>query len=153
MKHLKNIIESIRAARRQKRKLKDVKTRLMANRVEATPIPNIYKVVFSNFFDVKGPDKYNLYDAKEDLYLFNQCKSAIQQLKFGGLYFVREYNKSGWFGGIFDITTREYVLLPRYSLNIKRFPDSKTDTMLLQTNNELIVFNLKTKMVERTIGI
>lgn len=155
MKYIKNIIESIRATRRQKRKLKEVKTRLMASHVEATPIPNIYKVVFSDFYDGKGPDRYNLYDAKEDLYLFNICKAALQQLQFGGLYFIREYDRksSSWFGGIFDITTREYVFLPRQSLHIKQFPDSKADTMLLQTNNELIVFNLKTKLVERTIGI
>lgn len=149
------MIESIRATRRQKRQRKELKTHLMASHVEATPIPNIYKVVFSGFFDAKGPDKYNLYDAKEDQYLFNICKAALYQLKFDGLYFVRECDQKSfsWFGGIYDITTREFVFLPRQSLNIKQFPNSKSDTVLLQSNNELIVFNLKTKAVERVIGI
>ena len=152
---MKNIIKSIRATRRQKRQCKELKARLLADYVEPTPIPNIYKVVFGDksgkSFDIA---KYNLYDAKEDLYLFNHCKAALHQLKFDGLYYIREHNMSlGWLGGIFDITTRAYVFAPRQSLNIKQFPNSKTDTMLLQTNNELIVFNLKTKLVERTIGI
>lgn len=151
---MKNVIESIRTTRRQKRQRKELKTRLMANHVEATPIPNIYKVVFSGFYGSSGPEMYNLYDAKEDLYLFNHCKAALHQLKFDGLYYIREHDRSlGWLGGIFDITTQSYVFAPRQSLNIKEFPNSKTDTVLLQTNNELIVFNLKTKLVEHTIGI
>ncbi len=153
---MKNIIESIRATRRQKRKLKELKSRLLADYVEATPIPNIYKVVYGDksgeSFDIA---KYNLYDAKENFYLFNRCKTSLHYLKYG-LYWVREYDKNNSIGhcaGIFDATANWFVFAKRPSLKIIQFPNSKTDTMLLQTNNELIVFNLKTKLVEHTIGI
>lgn len=153
---MKNIIESIRATRRQKRKLKELKSRLLADYVEATPIPNIYKVVYGDksgeSFDIA---KYNLYDAKENFYLFNRCKTSLHYLKYG-LYWVQEYDKNNSIGhcaGIFDATANWFVFAKRPSLKIIQFPNSKTDTMLLQTNNELIVFNLKTKLVEHTIGI
>ena len=151
MKHMKNIIESIRAARVQKKQCKELKASLMADYVEATSIPHIYKVVFEDDFD--GGDKYNLYNINEKFYLFNRCKTTLQYLKYG-LYYIREHDRSlGWLGGIFDITTQAYVFVPRQSLNIKQFPDSKTGTMLLQTNDELIVFNLETKKAESVIAL
>lgn len=140
-----NIIKNIRQR-------KELKARLMADYVECTPIPNIYKVVFGDR-SCEGYDKYNLYDAKENFYLFNRCKTTLHYLKYG-LYFVREYDKSiGWMAGIFDVSSNWFVLAKRPSLNIRQFPNSKTDTVLLQTNNEMIVYNLKTKLVESTIGI
>ena len=149
---MKNIIESIRATIRQKRQRKELKVRLMADYVEATPIPNIYKVVF---VDRSGEeyDKYNLYDAKENFYLFNRCKTSLHYLKYG-LYWVREHDKFvGHSAGIFDATANWFVFAKRPSLNIRQFPNGKSDTVLLQSNNELIVFNLKTKLVESTVGI
>ena len=153
---MKNIIKSIRATRRQKRQCKELKSRLLADYVETTPIPNIYKVVFgdnsSESFDIA---KYNLYDAKENFYLFNRCKTSLHYLKYG-LYWVREYDKNNSIGhcaGIFDATANWFVFAKRPSLNIRQFPNGKADTVLLQSNNELIVFNLKTKLVEHTIGI
>lgn len=149
MKHINNIIESIRAKRRQKRQCKEVKARLMASYVEATPIPNIYKVAFFSRSG-EGYDKYNLYDAKENFYLFNRCKTTLKHLKYG-LYFVRDHEKSPEnYAGIFDATTNWFVFPKRPSLNIRQFPNGKSDTILLQSNNELIVFNLKTKSVECT---
>lgn len=157
MKNIKTIIESgiesIRATGRQKRQRKELKTRLMADRVEDTPIPNIYKVEFISKSG-EGYDKYNLYDAKENFYLFNQCKTTLKHLKYG-LYFVRDHEKptEDCGAGIFDATTNWFVYAKRPSLIIRQLPDKKTDAVLLQSNNELIVFNLKTKSVERVIGI
>lgn len=137
---------------KNRRQRKELKARLMADYVEATPIPNIYKVEFSDRSG-EGYDKYNLYDAKENFYLFNRCKTSLQHLKYG-LYFVREYDKSfGRCAGIFDATANLFVFPKSPSLNIRQFPNGKADTVLLQTDNELIVYNLKTKLVESTIGI
>lgn len=148
---MKNIIESIRALRRQKRQCKELKALLMADYVTTTPTPNIYKVVFEDDFD--GGDKYNLYDAKGKFYLFNSCKSNIQYLKYG-LYFVREYDKStGWVGGIFNVYSNWFVFAKRPSLKIKKFSNNKSDIVLLQTDDERIVFNLKTNLVERVISL
>lgn len=148
---MKNIIESIRAAREQKKQCKELKSRLMADYVTTTPLPNIYKVVFEDNFN--GCDKYNLYDAKENFYLFNRCKTTLQYLKHG-LYFVGEYDQSmGWIGGIFDVSINWFVLAKRPALKIKKLPSNKSDTMYLQTNNERIVFNLKTKKVESVIAL
>ena len=150
MKHMKNIIESIRAARNQKKQCKELKTHLMADYVARTPIPNIYKVVFEDDFD--GSDKYNLYDAKENFYLFNRCKTTLQYLKYG-LYFVGEYDKSGWVAGIFDVYSNWFVYAKKPSLKIKKLLNGKSDTVLLQTDNERIIFNLKTKTVESVINL
>lgn len=152
MKHIKNIIATIKYNKSVRRQRKELKARLRADYVEATPIPNIYKVEFFSRSG-EGYDKYNLYDAKENFYLFNRCKTTLKHLKYG-LYFVREYdNSTGSIAGIFDVSSNWFVFPKRPSLNIRQFPNSKTDTVLLQTNNELMVYNLKTKLVESTIGI
>jgi hypothetical protein len=149
MKYIKNIIESIRSARKQRKQRKEVKARLMASYVEATPIPNIYKVEFFSRSG-EGYDKYNLYDAKENSYLFNRCKTTLKHLKYG-LYFVRDHEKSPEnCAGIFDATANCFVYAKTPSLNIRQFPNGKSDTVLLQSNDKLIVFNLKTKSVECT---
>lgn len=156
MKHIKNIITIIKQNRADKRQREEVKTRIMADHVEPTLIPNIYKVSF-NIKIAECHDKYNLYDTNENKLLFSQCKHTLQHLKYG-LYFVKYYNKSaGWTWGIYDITTKEFVKdfvsIKHMSIDIRQFPNKNTDNMLLQTNDEIIVFNLKTKAVERVIGI
>lgn len=147
---MKNIVEYIRAARNQKKQCKELKTRLMADYVSPTPIPNIYKVVFED--DFYDSDKYNLYDTKENFYLFNRCKTTLQYLKYG-LYLVGEYDKSGWVAGIFDVHSNWFVYAKKPSLKIKKLPNRKSDIVVLQTNNERIIFNLKTKTVESVINL
>lgn len=148
MKHIKNIIARIKYNKSVRRQCEEVKSRLMADYVEATPIPNIYKVVFINKCS-EGYDKYNLYNAKENFYLFNCCKVVLKHLKYG-LYFVREYDRyiEDWVTGIFDASANCFVYPKKTSLKIRQFPNSKTDTILLESKNEFIVFNLKTKLVE-----
>lgn len=147
------MIKLIRIAIKHRKQRKEIKARLMADYVESTPIPNIYKVVFISKSG-EGYNKYNLYNAKENFYLFNRCKTTLQHLKYG-LYFVRAYEKytENWSAGIFDASTNLFVYDKQPKLNIRQLPNRKTDTVLLQSNNKLIVFNLKTKLVEGVTNI
>ena len=152
MKYIKKIIATIKNNKAVRRQRAEVKARLMADYVETTPIPNIYKVSFISRSG-ESYNKYNLYDVKENVYLFNRCKTSIKHLKYG-LYFVRDHEKCD---GIFDVSANCFVypktgfVYPKTpSLYIRQLPTSKSDTILLESNYELIVFNLKTKSVECT---
>ena len=145
MKYIKKIIATIKNNKVVRRQRAEVKARLMADYVETTPIPNIYKVSFISRSG-ESYNKYNLYDVKENGYLFNRCKTSIKHLKYG-LYFVRDHEKCD---GIFDASANCFVYPKTPSLYIRQLPTSKSDTILLESNYELIVFNLKTKSVEFT---
>ena len=156
---IKRIIEKIKSLRVVKRqhiglnsvvarKCEKLKKQLMADVVEPTMNPNVYKVVF---LPVKTDERnrYNIYDTETGEYILNECTSFLECLT-EDIYLVQKYEHNAkWYVGLYDASVKEFLLL-RHNITLRQH---KGDRVLLQTDSEMIIFNLKTKTKERTIKI
>ena len=156
---IKRIIETIKSRRAVKRQLvelnsdvarkcEELKKQLMADVVEPTACPIIYKVTFLPISD-NDSTKYNMYNVETDSYVFQDCKTFIECLT-EDICIIRGYDTFlGFRAGLYDFSTNNYILTSKL-LMIRQHTG---DRVLLQTETEIVLVDLKTKKKKRTIKI
>lgn len=156
---IKRIIETLKPRRVVKRrfidmnsdvarKCEELKKQLMADVVDPTACPNIYKVTFLPISDTDST-KYNLYNVETDDYVFQDCKTFIECLT-EDICIIRGYDTFlGFRAGLYDFSTKEYILTSK-SLMIRQHAG---DRVMLQTETEMVLVDLKTKKKKCTIKI
>ena len=145
IRRVKNLCERYRQKRAVRKRCKDIKQKLCMSHVLPTSIEGLYLVSYCDFAYCYDGDvdldvshvSYNLWNETEQMYMFNRMQSKMEKLT-DNLYLLDNC--------IYDISIHRAVYSTLADIEVKK---RSGDMLLMCVRNELVLFNLKTKQVQK----
>ena len=130
---LKNLYERYHQKRAVRKRCKEIKQKLCMRHAEPTSVEGVYLVSYYDFF----ASCYNFWNETEQMYMFTHMQVRLEKLT-DDLYLLDNC--------IYDMSIHRAVYSTLANIEVKK---RSGDMLLMCVRNELVLFNLKTKQVQK----